>query len=115
MIELENGDKIYLKSFESNKLIEFISFVKDHGLIEEDQSEVTIHATGGGAYKYQDLIDKEFNGNVKLNKYDEMQSLVDGMSFVLTCAKNSSYTYREGEGKKPAETNIATLDTTKTD
>lgn len=76
---------------------------------------MTIHATGGGAYKYHDLIDKEFNGNVKLNKYDEMQSLVDGMSFVLTCAKNSSYTYREGEGKKPAETNIATLDTTKTD
>ena len=76
---------------------------------------MTIHATGGGAYKYHDLIDKEFNGKVKLNKYDEMQSLVDGMSFVLTCAKNSSYTYREGEGKKPVETNIATLDTTKTD
>ena len=115
IVELENGDKIYLKSFESNKLIEFINFVKEHGLIEADQSEVTIHATGGGAYKYHDLIDKEFNGNVKLNKYDEMQSLVDGMSFVLTSAKNSSYTYREGEGKKPAETNIATLDTTKTD
>ena len=37
LVELENGDKIYLKSFESNKLIEFINFVKDHGLIEEDQ------------------------------------------------------------------------------
>ena len=37
------------------------------------------------------------------------------MSFVLTCAKNSSYTYREGEGKKPAETNIASLDLSKND
>lgn len=114
VVELENGDKIFLKSFESNKLIEFINFVKDHDLVE-DEDGVTIHATGGGAYKYQDLIDKEFSGKVKLNKYDEMQSLVDGMSFVLTCAKNSSYTYREGEGKKPAETNIASLDMSKND
>jgi pantothenate kinase len=89
--------------------------VKDHDLLDESQEFVTIHATGGGAYKYQDLIDKEFNGKVKLNKHDEMQSLVDGMSFVLSCAKNSSYTYREGEGKKPAETNIASLDLTKND
>jgi pantothenate kinase len=44
-----------------------------------------------------------------------MQSLVDGMSFVLACAKNSSYTYREGEGKKAVETNIASLDLTKND
>jgi hypothetical protein len=28
-----------------------------------------------------------------------MKSLVDGMSFVLSSAKNSSYTFREGEGK----------------
>ena len=28
-----------------------------------------------------------------------MRSLVDGMSFVLSCAKEPSYTYREGEGK----------------
>ena len=29
-----------------------------------------------------------------------MQSLVDGMQFVLNYAKHSAYTYREGEGKK---------------
>ena len=52
--------------------MEFIEFVKEHDLLEESQEPVTIHATGGGAYKYQDLIDKEFAGKVKLNKYDEM-------------------------------------------
>lgn len=46
-VELENGDHIYLKSFQSNKIDEFIKFVKDNKLVD-----TTIHATGGGAYKY---------------------------------------------------------------
>lgn len=41
---------IYLKSFPSSKVHEFIDYVKNHKLID---SETTyIHATGGGAYKY---------------------------------------------------------------
>jgi hypothetical protein len=32
-----------------------------------------------------------------------MQSLVDGMTFVLANAKNSSYTFREGEGQKTVD------------
>jgi pantothenate kinase len=46
-VELENGDQIYLKSFESNKIDDFISFVNENKLVD-----TTIHATGGGAYKY---------------------------------------------------------------
>jgi pantothenate kinase len=59
-----------------------------------------LHATGGGAFKYTDLFMKEFDQKVTLKKYDEMQSLVDGMYFVLNYAKEPSYTFREGEGKK---------------
>lgn len=69
---------------------------------DEGKSAI-LHATGGGAYKYQDLFEKEFDGQVTLKKHDEMQSLVDGMGFVLSHAKNSSYTFREGEGKKNIE------------
>ena len=61
IVELENGDKIFLKSFQSNKLEEFIEYAKTHELIQintSDQLEKTvIHATGGGAYKYQKLFD----------------------------------------------------------
>jgi pantothenate kinase len=32
-----------------------------------------------------------------------MQSLVDGMSFVMSFSKNPSFTYREGEGKRMVE------------
>ena len=33
IVELENGDKIFLKSFQSNKLEEFIEYAKKHELI----------------------------------------------------------------------------------
>jgi len=85
--------------------------VKEHELLEigDQDGETILHATGGGAYKYADLFEKEFKGHVKLRKHDEISSLVNGMNFVLTSAKNlfiyfigfyPSYTYREGEGKK---------------
>ena len=66
LVDLENGDKIFLKSFNSNKIIEFIDFVKNHDLLEEQDGKAIIHATGGGAYKYQDLIHQEFGGKVEL-------------------------------------------------
>ena len=69
-------------------------------MLEKGQDGKTIiHATGGGAYKYHDLFQSEFEGQVQLKKYDEMKSLVNGMTFLLNSARNPSYTFREGEGK----------------
>ena len=34
IVELENGEKIYLKNFKSGNLNEFIDFVKHHDLLE---------------------------------------------------------------------------------
>lgn len=60
-----------MKSFQSSKIEDFINFMKKHDLINEEDSTV-IHATGGGAYKYADLLEKSFDGKVKLQKHDEM-------------------------------------------
>ena len=46
---------IYLKSFPSTKIGEFIKFAKDYKLIDKDLE--SIHATGGGAYKYNDIFE----------------------------------------------------------
>lgn len=85
-VELENGDQIYLKSFESSKIDEFIEFVKENNLVD-----TTIHATGGGAYKYQEHFLKHFGSGIKVNKYDEMASLVNGLSFVLRYANKPTF------------------------
>jgi pantothenate kinase len=58
LVELSHGDTIYLKSFPSNRIQEFINFAKEILLI--DKSTEHIHATGGGAYKYHDLFEREF-------------------------------------------------------
>jgi hypothetical protein len=39
IVELENGDKIFLKSFQSNKLEEFIEYAKMHELIQINTSD----------------------------------------------------------------------------
>lgn len=47
------------------------------------------------------MFESEFGAlGVKVNKHDEMESLVNGMSFILNYGKESAFTYTEGEGKK---------------
>ena len=102
LVELDNGDMIYLKSFPSVKIGEFLTFAKEHRLI--DKNLESIHATGGGAYKYNDLFEQEVGSlGVKINKHDEMESMVNGMSFILNHGKESSFTFKQGEGKRILE------------
>ena len=54
-----------MKSFQSSKIEEFITFLQRHELID-DSDKTVIHATGGGAFKYADLFEKSFDGKVKL-------------------------------------------------
>ena len=100
LVDLSNGDTIYLRSFSSSKIEEFITFAKDTCMI--DPSLERIHATGGGAYKYQTLFENEFGRQgVQLMKHDEMESMVNGMAFVLNYAKEPAFTFRgNSEGKK---------------
>jgi hypothetical protein len=49
IVELANGDSIYLRSFPSSKIGEFLDFVNENNLVDEGGC---VHATGGGSYKY---------------------------------------------------------------
>lgn len=62
---------------------DFIKFAREYNLI--DRTTERIHATGGGAFKYEELFAQEFGGTgVELVKHDEIASLANGMAFVLT-------------------------------
>ena len=87
LVELANGESIYLKSFNSNQIESFVDFVRSNNLAEE-----RIHATGGGAYKYAELFDREFTQQgIEVLKHDEMASMVNGLSFILKYANRSSF------------------------
>ena len=51
----------------------------------------TIYATGGGAFKFEELIRKELQ--VELVKVDEMKSLQLGLTFILERVQNSAFEY----------------------
>ena len=51
----------------------------------------TVCATGGGAYKFADLIESEVKMN--LHKFDEIDSLVRGVEYMETNNKNELYYY----------------------
>jgi hypothetical protein len=47
------------------------------------------------------LIERELDPlGITLLKHDEMESLVNGMSFILNYGKQPAFTFREGEGRK---------------
>ncbi len=37
---------------------------------------------------------------MNIQKHDEMESMVNGMAFILQCAKNPAFTFSSKEGKK---------------
>lgn len=97
-VELDNGEMIYLKSFPSSKVGEFLRFAKEQRLVDENTCQ--IHATGGGAYKYSDIFEQELGPlGIQIKKHDEMESLVNGMSFILNYAKQPAFTFSEAEGR----------------
>jgi len=91
-VELANGDNIYLKSFNSGQIENFVDFIKSNDLVG-----TTIHATGGGAHKYADIFEREFvQKGVQVHKHDEMASMVNGLAFVLKYANKSSFSVTRG-------------------
>lgn len=108
---LVNGDKIYLRSFKSSQIETFIDFVRANGLAGE-----RIHATGGGAHKYADLLEREFaQSGTEVVKHDEMASMVGGLSFILNQTSRPTYTLAEGGADtSPTATAIAAEEEEKT-
>ena len=68
-------------------IIEFLSH-----LVNERQN-LTIKATGGGSHKYQQIIEQRLK--VKIIKEDEMESLINGLNFLVRQIENEVFTYDE--------------------
>ena len=60
----------------------FIALTKEKGMADLAS---TVCATGGGAYKYEPDFKREVNMN--LNKFDEIDSLIRGVEFIVDNSK----------------------------
>ncbi|GAQ88623.1 pantothenate kinase 2 [Klebsormidium nitens] len=107
---LRKGGRLHFVKFETAKLSECLEFIEQKKLHyynamglegQEDTvwgygaaKDVTIKATGGGAFKYADVF-KERMG-ITLEKEDEMECLVAGANFLLKAVRDEAYTHMDG-------------------
>ncbi|XP_051136621.1 pantothenate kinase 2 [Andrographis paniculata] len=101
------GGRLHFVKFETSKINECLDFIYSkqlhHGGMDSQhwQSEgspntqnTVIKATGGGAYKFNDLF-KERLG-ISIEKEDEMNCLVAGANFLLKAIRHEAFTHKEG-------------------
>ncbi|KAI0464915.1 hypothetical protein LJB42_000130 [Komagataella kurtzmanii] len=100
--KLENGGKLNFESIETSKVEQIIDRLKEvlklhYGFNPDsdsgEQNEVIIMATGGGAFKYNQLLLDEIKCPVV--KTDEMQSLIVGLDFLITRIPDEIFTIDE--------------------
>ncbi|KAL9372681.1 hypothetical protein Peur_034925 [Populus x canadensis] len=101
------GGRLHFVKFETSKINECLDFISSkqlhrggvdsHSWHSDNSSNgnAVIKATGGGAYKYADLL-KERLG-VSLDKEDEMDCLVAGANFLLKAIRHEAFTHMEGQ------------------
>ncbi|KAM4703444.1 4'-phosphopantetheine phosphatase isoform 2-T2 [Rhinophrynus dorsalis] len=80
--------RLHFIKFENTYIETCLDFIKDHLVNTETK---VIKATGGGAYKFKDLIEKKLGLNV--DKEDEMTCLIKGCNFVLKNIPHEAFVY----------------------
>ncbi|KAK3939426.1 fumble-domain-containing protein [Diplogelasinospora grovesii] len=94
----EPGGRLNFISFETDRIDECVEFMrhlkdKQQALNGSQPGELCVMATGGGAYKYYDMI-REVLG-VDVLREDEMECLIIGLDFFITEIPCEVFTYSE--------------------
>ena len=87
----ELGGYFHFVQFETRRMPNAMRLIRAHNL---DKHIVEMGATGGGAHKYSSLWQEELG--IAIRKYDELDSMVAGMQFVLSTVVGECYTFRPG-------------------
>ncbi|KAJ0981205.1 hypothetical protein J5N97_009460 [Dioscorea zingiberensis] len=111
--EGNNSGKLHFVKFQTRCLDECLDFIRsnkflNNGVIGGSSTgeNLTIKATGGGAYKFSDVF-KE-NLGVTLHKLDEIDSVVAGANFLLKKIPSESFTHMNGK-REPVYINRTNL------
>ncbi|KAI5623000.1 pantothenate kinase 4 isoform X1 [Silurus asotus] len=87
-VQEEITARLHFIKFENRYIETCLDFIKDHLVNTETK---VIKATGGGAYKFRDLIEKKLK--LKVDKEDEMSCLIKGCNFVLKNIPHEAFVY----------------------
>ncbi|KAM0719435.1 hypothetical protein Q7P37_005340 [Cladosporium fusiforme] len=100
----ESGGRLNFLSFETDKIDECIEYLrslqnKHHESNGDKANDLSIMATGGGAFKFYDRI-KERLG-VDVLQEDEMECLIKGLDFFITEIPQEVFTYHDNDIENP--------------
>ncbi|KAK7602808.1 hypothetical protein V9T40_006782 [Parthenolecanium corni] len=106
---LSEGARLHFVKFETKYITDCLNFIAAHLVnSHEDMTGKSIKATGGGAYKYTDLIQEKLG--LSVDKEDEMACLIKGCNFLLKNISDEAFVYhRNGNPEyefQTAHTNI---------
>eukprot|EP00064_Thunnus_orientalis_P018896 superscaffoldBa00004510_g19005 len=87
-VQEEVTARLHFIKFENAYIETCLDFIKDH-LVNTDTK--VIKATGGGAHKFKELIEKKLG--LKVDKEDEMTCLIKGCNFVLRNIPHEAFVY----------------------
>ncbi|KAH7570293.1 hypothetical protein ACOSP7_018343 [Xanthoceras sorbifolium] len=94
--------RLNFSNFETSKINDCLEFILSKKLHlggfrcheAPDGDKILIKATGGGAYKFADLIKEKLG--VSIEKEEEMDCLVAGANFLLKAVHQEAFTYMDG-------------------
>ncbi|XP_056293118.1 4'-phosphopantetheine phosphatase isoform X2 [Pseudoliparis swirei] len=87
-VQEEVTARLHFIKFENAYIETCLDFVRDH-LVNNDTK--VIKATGGGAHKYKELIERKLG--LRVDKEDEMTCLIKGCNFVLRNIPHEAFVY----------------------
>ncbi|XP_048588181.1 4'-phosphopantetheine phosphatase-like isoform X2 [Nematostella vectensis] len=90
----ECGVRLHFVKFETKYIEACIDFIRETANTTDDLGGI-IKATGGGAFKYKDLLTTKLG--VRVDKEDEMQCLLRGCNFVLSSLPHETFEFRRDE------------------
>ncbi|KAM9115926.1 4'-phosphopantetheine phosphatase [Pangshura tecta] len=89
-VQEEITARLHFIKFENTYIETCLDFIKDHLVNTETK---VLKATGGGAYKFKDLIEKKLG--LKVDKEDVMTCLIKGCNFVLKNIPHEVFAYQK--------------------
>jgi type II pantothenate kinase len=100
----ESGGRLHFLSFETDQIDDCIEYLrclqsKHHKSNGAKATELSVMATGGGAFKFYDRI-KERLG-VDVLQEDEMECLIKGLDFFITEIPKEVFTYHDNDIENP--------------
>lgn len=94
--ESSETERLHFVKFETKYIEQCLNFIRDHLVnSKESMAGKSIKATGGGAYKYADLIYEKLG--LAVEKEDEIGSLIKGCNFLLRNIPDEQFSYSRHE------------------